>query len=71
MKNVARWRKTSFVLKSATAMKFTVLERSPAVHFENKHRELKLSFKGFLKRQFTRRLCVGDSSMWSSKRLDQ
>ena len=38
MKNVARWRKTSFVLKSATAMKFTVLERSPAVHFENKHR---------------------------------
>ena len=29
----ARWRKTSFVLKSVTAMKFTVLERSPAVHF--------------------------------------
>ena len=83
MTRQARWRKPAswwnqqprwnllFQNGHLLSISSTIFTVNFALKIENKYRELKLSFKGFLKGQFTRRLCVGDSSMWNSKWLDQ
>ena len=70
MTRQARWRKPAswwnqqprwnllFQNGHLLSISSTIFTVNFALKIENKYRELKLSFKGFLKRQFTRRLCV-------------